>query len=603
MTFDQAIAKPYYEPIVLLLVDDYTTPWTTWVNYNSTIWYCNKSTEYELDGEYIVGMPDVPFSIVNRLFQGGVELIKVYSIADMVEGSYFDDVDNNNLYVYTTGNLRPSIAELTIGVQKGYKKGGSSNYIGEKYFSDQLKNIPSITKSKSDIYNSKIVFEKTRVILDNSEGDFDTDIQNKTFNGKNCQMYLGFDGLTFSEYKRIYNGFVESSKGSSKELELSLKVDLKQMSKSIPENLFTTTTYPNLDDTNNDEPIPLTYGVLKSIPVVCTNENEGGSSFSFKLCDTTYHAINAIDQVYVGGVAVSHGGEDLTNATFTLTSAQYEAGDEVTADIEGYTDGSLIENTLDIIADLLNNHYDMPFSSALFNTLKWDTSIAYKSNLFLNSQLDFFKAIEKLTINSLVTFLKEDDGRWSARIFNSAKAIDQIITKEDIIEYVDINDDIDKSMTSVTVNYNPRYSNDKTDTYIDTTQETTLFAETGVIKRGTYNTSLTDSTEATEFTTSVLELYGGIYRDFALVLPISAVEREIGDIVRAEIVRPKCPEVGTYKCEVVKTTKKLDNGTVMLTLRPFEQVNPTEYEEGSYWGDTYWGDDYWSETIYREVTT
>ncbi|KKK52228.1 hypothetical protein LCGC14_3107030, partial [marine sediment metagenome] len=117
----------------------------------------------------------------------------------------------------------------------------------------------------------------------------------------------------------------------------------KQLSRTLPKNVYDATTYPNIKDTNVGEPIPLGYGTILNAPAVCLNEKEATATFTFKLVDVADHVygINSIDTVYVENdpdilTVVTPSSTDLLNGEFVLTAGVYSTSTTVTADFKGF---------------------------------------------------------------------------------------------------------------------------------------------------------------------------------------------------------------------------------------------------------------------------
>lgn len=574
-TFAKKILQQNYEPVSVIFFEGDLLTWTSWTLVTGAI--------------YSVSKKNTPITKTNRILQDSTELIQVFSYAALVAGTFFDDVDNDLVYVWLYASSDPAASVMQIQNLFGYRMGGNRAYFANSYLEDCLSSVPQFSKTKSNLFDSKVIFEGGQVKFRNQKGIFDS----LNLMGKNVTMYLGFDDIPFSEFHKMFNGFVESGTLTKDELSLSLKDDKRKINKNIPELIFDPSVYPYLKDENQNKPIPMAYGMLYGIPVICTNEEEpAASTFHFKLADTRYHSIKAITTVYVEGVSVAFSNTDLANATFDLSSAVFAEGQAVTADIQGYESGGvLISNGLDILKDILVNNFGLANNANNFDAFRWHTIRAFDSQLFLNESKNIFESITPLVLSSLVNFVKEDSGQWAARIFYGSANTDQKILKSEIIGNPTLKFDTTKIITSVDVKYAKNYDTDKSLTYPYNVGEAALSALlNGVLKKGDYDTNLTTAANAQAFALKIMEIYGSIYAPFDIDTSFVSIEREIDDVCEVELSRPFAPEQGNWKCEILGVKKNIDKGTVTLTCRPYQRVliyaldvSDTYYKDANYY--------------------
>lgn len=592
MSFETELQKNSNTPVVLFQIYKSGTVLDFFTTYSSHTWFLNLDAIYpNIRDDFLDGVEEENIKGIIKVYIDGSMMDVKTSISDVEdnENTFYYDGNNRNLYVHLTENSRPSLHAVTADtILFAYRKSGDTDYYGGTYYEDRIKSIPSLTRKKEDIYNARFNYGGGTVSLANEDGNFDNTIENQDIFKENCKLLLGFDGLDISEFIDIYTGFIEDVNLSTSNFDLSIKDEKKKFNTSVTPSTFETSTYPYLNEDNIGSVIPVAYGSLRSVPVICTNEEEpGASTFNFKICDTTYHSIKDITTVSVNGSSVAFAGEDLNNATFTISSANYSPGDEVTVLMEGYVNdsGDLIENALDIIADMIVNYNSVTFDNTYFNLARWEQSRAFNINFFANENKKLSEAIQEISISSLITFLVEDDGRYSARIFDSTAAILDTYTNEDIFDYVSIDYDLQEMITSVNIKYDKNYSNNEFSSFLDDSLETSLLESYNYEERRGYETTLLNRTDASSYAGLILEQRGLLYKSFSIQTKLDAIYRQVGDIVNVTLARPQAPDMGTWTCEVIEMTKLVDKFSIKLGLRPFSRFVDLDKGQSAYYFD------------------
>ena len=239
--------------------------------------------------------------------------------------------------------------------------------------------------------------------LDNLDAALDTH-RSKVWQNRTVTIKIGA-GQTFSNYTTEFIGQIETPNGVrwSEVVEITI-VDRRLGELGLlPTNLFTTTTFANLESGAAGKPIPLLYGDFSAtkIPVICINTS--ADPRQFKICSNALNSISTVYKRNKGGDAgasawasVATAATDLTAGTtnwnFTVTAANFNpATEEIGVECKGVNlSGSiLMENASDIIKDILVTHYSLVDGTDLdttqFATFKTDT-LTFECRHYMNER-------------------------------------------------------------------------------------------------------------------------------------------------------------------------------------------------------------------------
>lgn len=579
-----------------------------WHNWAAGVWYVNFDLVYPLiDSSFLAGEGGRTVTRIGSVKSDGLSLSPVSSAADVQanELSFFYDGGTKTLYIHLQNGDEPALHLVFFGEVIGVSNvdGVYNDFIYES----RLLSIPDVSRSRDPLFFGKIAFGGGRASVRNDDGAFDRFGEDYDVFGNSGRILQGFEGQAYEDFRQQFSGFIEDLSIGPKIMEVALQDKRAFLSRKVPDAVFDQTTYPDLKDQNVGKSIPIGYGVMQNVPVVCTNEAESPApaTYSFKLFDTAHHAIKAMDQVYVKGIAKTHGGEDLANATFTLAAADYSPGDEVTCDCQGYVDanGVLIANALDVILDMLVTYFPLNYNANFFNTGEWNVSrlAAPDINYFAREPVEVISIIEEISSSVFGLFLVEDGGRYSYRIYNQAAAAVQTITRYELLELPLVEYDPKEILTSTRVGYAKDWAAGELRYLHDISQQADLFRQWKVYREKTFPTLLTTAAAAQDFSDKVLQLSAGPKRIFVAKTKMQTALRQIGDMINVEVYRRREKLLGMVKAEVVGVSKSADENGVTLTCRIVELILDTVYQQGSYYGDSYYGDTFYSTTQNLEV--
>jgi hypothetical protein len=489
--------------------------WQTWVNYYAGIWYADFNGIYSLlDAELSYGIQTKLFSsAIGAVQEDGTSLTQVFSIASLLsEPSFYWDHTNKILYIRLEDYDSPSTRNIKIGINVNIATETYIDYVNGITYLPDLKNIPPLTQNKDRLFFKKIQNRVFSMIVNNANLTYD-DIKNWDVYNQKVQYYFGYHDQLFADFQKIRSGLIRDFSFSGEELSINIQDIRSQLTARIPANTFTVTKYPDLDPDFSGDMIPLSFGKVKNAPIKVVNSEDGTGPYIYKIADTEISPIHAINQVYVDGAVVTHANENLTDATFTLTSVQVKDGTtfkEVTCDHEGYKDGSgnLIENPLDIIVYLLSNYLSIPYNNVRYNTVEWATERIGKPPVakYITSKIQIKTIIEELTTSIRGGFFDEGDARFTFRTVNVDQLAALIIRDSDWINTPDVSIDTTEMLAFVRIGYNKDYGKNKQKTIQDTEDKANVEQSFGIYDDETFNTLLRDKTDAEGLATDIMDL-------------------------------------------------------------------------------------------------
>ena len=451
-TFDQYFQLPNTKKIVLAEID-IGEEQLFFANYRAGVYFVNfdnvyaDATKMEIDSDLLIEVPALTITItyIGSVRSDGINLsyVSTAALVETTEKSFTYIQDEKNLYIHLEDGEPPQLHTIKIGNMYGLYMGNATSspegdgvYRGFPYDS-RMTSISSLSKSKDPLFFGKISYNSATITINNTDGEYDTWTTDNDVFGSEVRIYLGFKDIPFSEFRRIFTGYVERVSIGPDSGSITIQDNRKQLSRAVPNNVFSQSTYPNLRDDDIGKPIPWAYGTILNAPVICTNYDEAApSTYTFKAADVSEHiyGIKSVDAAYIDGVTTSVESSSLTNGTFNLyASAFTNVSDtqKVSVDFKGYVDSgsALIENGLDVIQDLLSIFYGYTNTTDFYNTTEWATatSNAFDIGLFMNSPKGVIDWIEEISSSMQGDFIIEDAGTYTYRIYDAARAVSQEI--------------------------------------------------------------------------------------------------------------------------------------------------------------------------------
>jgi len=498
---------------------------------------------------------------------------KVTSLANLRatnKSFWWDDGADGMLHIHFDAFAPPWIfSSIKIGMT--VSEANKAGVYDGKPFGSRLAGLSSLSISVDPLYYKILGYNSLSVELHNADGEFDN-VSDLDIFGQLVEVRYGEEGADYSDFELLNSGIIQEFALDALNFSLDTTDKRKWFTKSVPVSFFDATTYSNIDPKNVGKPIPLAYGYCDDVPVVCTNELEvTPASYAFKLADSTYHGIKAIDAVRVNGVAVTPASTTPATATFTLSTADYKPGQTVTADIRGYESGGvLIENALDVIKDLLENYADIAYTTDTYDTTEWvaAATLAPDIQLFIDQNQAIESAIEQICVSlNGIMFLKSN-GKFTFRYLHRAKSIKETITREEMSEEPVLRYASDNFLSSLILGYDRDYDKNESLTHLDDSLEAEFRSLYGMTYRYEAETLLNSLADVQALAANLLAIYAKVPQWTTIKLTnISHIQLELLDDVTVNLDRASKPRFGSVDMRVYGISKDVIAGVMDLTLR------------------------------------
>ncbi len=480
----------------------------------------------------------------------GIALTALASIVavEAAAGSYWHDTANSLLYIHPTDDGTPNHHTVIVYFWVYFATKGivlNSRYY-EPYIADN--GIPSLSQESQEIHWGASQISSGSVVLLNGRGYFDQIAKRWIWNNKDCKLLLGGDSLTYSEYTSIFAGRIMQATFTKSEFTLEIESKSFALLRSLPINNFWTSTWANLDPSAEGKPIPYywgSYSAAQAPVVTCINSAYAANTYQFKICDCAFHAIKSITQAYVdfgagaGWQTIANANADLTNGTFTITSASFILGvSRVKVAFEGYHVASvLIEGAPEFVEDLMTNqcgYVAADLNAASFTASKASSSCSL--NVAIETETQALSIIETACQSDLAFFDEDGAGLLRYRTWEpSATGTLPVLAKEEILEPPEIVEDSRQLYWKVKVGYSWQGA---IDSYLYT--EASNAASKYKYGRDDYlsiNTYLRNKADADELAVRL----NWITRDpspiIALSLKAGQISKTLGDKIKVTLAR------------------------------------------------------------------
>ena len=390
---------------------------TSWTLYSGSIYYT-----------------DIDVIDVTGVKEDGVIFGEVNSISAITAGKWYHG--KNKIYLQSISGT-PFLNVIVASYKLYYAT--KNIVLNDIFYEGILSRIPVIKQKKAEIYWGVSIISSGSISL---SGIFDDEYKNYSWNNKNITIFLGGDDLPYSEYTKQFGGIITNISYRTNKLDIDYEDKKTELEDTIPKNAFNTTDYPNLDSEDVGKPIPLIYGTVFKVPMVCNTLALGTATslHSFKILDTSVCSVNTISQVYVNDVAVTHLSGSISDASFKLATSTYSPGDSVTVSIIA-TESNPVEQ----IKSIASNVISIPYNSDNYNTTAIVAAVTevepYPCGIALTEYISFLELIGDLMKSCMGSFFNDNEGKYSIKIWDTEIGED--------LSAVDFNDIITGSFSSI----------------------------------------------------------------------------------------------------------------------------------------------------------
>lgn len=567
-TFAELIATPYSEKVFLAEIKpgQQVTAWTATggltntyeASYlNETVTLADSSTE------------TIRKSVVAVELDGTALTVRASTaLVDANAGSYFHDTANSLLYVHAPDSGTPAHHVVIAYFWLYFATKGIvlNSVFYEPYIA--ASGIPSINKRLSELHYGTTEIGSGSVVLLNGRGYFDQIAKSFIWTNKKIKILLGGDSLAYSEYTSFFVGKIIQTNFSEESFTLDIRTASYDLLRDLPINDYWTSTYANLDPSAEGLPIPYYWGVydINQAPVVsCINSAYGVNVYQFKICDTTYHAIKSITQVYIdyedgaGWQTIAHANEDLNAATFTITAASFVLGiSRVKVAFEGYHSGGvLIEGAPEIVEDILLNqcgYVSGDLDSTSFTASKTESSCVL--NVHVDAVRTALSVVEQICASDIAYFDEDGDGLLRYRTFSPAVDTSSlpVLDKHDILEIPDIWEDYNQLYYRVKIGYSYLCSRGNY-LFTEDTENDSLY-KYGKRETLTVETYIRTKTYADYLATKLSIIVREPVAQISLRLKAGQITKELGDQVKVTLARAPFATAGGYDERIFEIKEK-----------------------------------------------
>ena len=339
------------------------------------------------------------------------------------------------------------------------------------FYQGRLPASGSLSRGLGTFLEAKETIDSFQIDLDNRDGEIQRHIQSFQFANRNVNIWLG-EGNSKSNYSLVFPGFVTHPNGIGWDEESAnfniIDRRIKDR-KILPEELFRTSEFPNLQKNASGSPIPIVYGNFAStvssgvgVPVVCTSMT--ATNKKFKIAS---HRLKSVDKVMKNGLRVAFANVSLDDASFTIpSSVSYAATtDVISVNCQGIqTAGGtspVIEKPQDVLQNLYTSFMGLTatdLDATAFSDLDSDISDVTRS--YVNERVSTEILVGEL-INESSLDMRFVGGKYSPKF----RSLDLITERT---QYFDSDITIDRSETaSFSVEHDPDrfYANKVTTKY------------------------------------------------------------------------------------------------------------------------------------------
>lgn len=578
-----------------------------WVNYSANTWYVDFDAVYDRIGaEFLTGVVAQSTVSVGSVSSDAAALLLAVSVAtvEAQENTFFWDALARRVYIHLLGGDRPIMHRLVLGIVFGVGNADTLIPGAATIYWPHLRGAPKISKGRDPLFYGRLEYGGGSLSLENMDGTYDLLGETQDVFGNSLRLYLGCEGEARASFRQFYTGTTGRIGVGQALLDIKVSDPRRYLVAEIPDKVFTVAAYPDLKPGNEGKSIPIGYGELRNVPVICINEDEAPApaNYDFLLFDVSRHpaGITSIDIVYVDGVPKVPSASSALLATFSLAAADYDPGQKVTCTCVGYKDdaGNTISNALDIITDIFERWMSLPYSATGYDQAAWNAAraIAPDACYFADKPVKLNEIIEEICASVRGLFFSDRFGRWSFRIVNRAAYPVRTLQGYRMLEGASVDYDPEQTIGVVLVGYDRDWAEDDYKYLRDDSRQAEVKARYKIApEHPPFDTLLTNAADAQAFATAVLEEGAFVSRPFSVHAPMSGTFSEVGDIVLAELTRADgSPFIGTVKAEVVGIDYDLLAAEETLSCLIIEVIPPMgEHEEAGYYAEDemYYGDD------------
>jgi len=233
MTFQQRADKSVNNLRVIFAMD-ITVENEQWVNAGVGVWVVNTDALYEnVEDELLSWFTPQSFPAIGSVLSDSIQLVEASTLLECSDNEASFYFDGTNLYVHLENGDSPYIHTVSVGVVFGYSREGFTPIGARTHYASRLLGVPSISKSRDPLYWGKLQFEGGSAELNNGDGGLDQLGEDNNAYGNQARVLVGFEDQPYTEYERLFTGFVDTLNVDERSVTVSFKDKRKQLTKNI----------------------------------------------------------------------------------------------------------------------------------------------------------------------------------------------------------------------------------------------------------------------------------------------------------------------------------------------------------------------------------
>jgi len=415
------------------------------------------------------------------------------------EQSFYFDFTNQSLYVHVPHEYGTSENNIEIGKLFGYCS-DTVRYFRDQIYQPIVQSIPSISDQADPLQYGIIAFGGGSVSMVN-DGTFDTD---EKLYGNEVRIKRGQEGDTYEDLILMFTGYVKDYTTTTSDISIEVGDKRERLEVAYPTDVFTildayndtTASWETDEELEHDG-----YGDVIQVPAFPTAENASTVSYKWGVSVTSITQVYTYDDEVLSPVAHSNFS---TSGTFDLDIVDVaKDGADIKKGIKQvYVTGRMraYDNPADIIADLNSRVAGIEYNLSNYNQTEWTTESASLADisLYMDDTKKLYEWIELMQNGSDPGFRYEDRDKITLRIDNPDRTPTVTITPVDIRNSdIPVEQNAQLYASSAIVKYSKNHRHGHYNQVSNTSYEDDVIREHRIKKIETYETLLTNSTDAT----------------------------------------------------------------------------------------------------------
>jgi len=213
MTISTAIQRNTSKHRIVVELD-IGIPNEQWVNNGAGLWCVNTNNIYSWVDTSLLeeGFTAQGFRPIGSAKCDGVPLTEGTSTADLSDtpSAWYYDGTTGTLYITCPDFDEPSLHSISIGQIYAYSHHAFIPTNGPVPVEGRLMNIPGIKESRDPLFYGRLSFPAISVQLANGDGEFDLFGRDVDIYGNDCRVFVGFEDVDYTEWLRVFTGFMQS---------------------------------------------------------------------------------------------------------------------------------------------------------------------------------------------------------------------------------------------------------------------------------------------------------------------------------------------------------------------------------------------------------